>query len=321
MESQKNIADQIQKLEQELAALDSKRLDLKNKISQLRSPHKFDSEIINQKASIKNITVTDESSETIKIALFRSLFRGREDVYPRRFESKRSGKSGYQPVCRNEWIQPICRKPKVKCGECDNRDFEPVTDEVIRNHLIGKDPKDRYQREFVIGVYPIHELYESLTNNTKRNQMIIDDVLDAVSKNRFPVILTERKRHLEILKNLLDSRVQNVIVMKGGMGKKQRKAAMTALEQLTDNEEKVVLATGRYLGEGFDEDRLDTLFLTLPISWKGTITQYAGRLHRINDMKKEVLIFDYADLEVPMLLRMYERRLAGYRSIGYEIID
>jgi superfamily II DNA or RNA helicase len=160
-----------------------------------------------------------------------------------------------------------------------------------------------------------------LINDAGRNQMIVDDVLEAVSKNRFPIILTERKRHLEILKDLLVSRIQNVIVMMGGMGKKERKAAVAALERIADTEEKVILATGRYLGEGFDVDWLDTLFLTLPISWKGTIAQYAGRLHRINNMKKEVLIFDYADLEVPMLQRMYERRLSGYRSIGYEIID
>jgi len=816
LENPKNIAEQIRILEQELAALDSKREDLKNKISQLRSRLYTNSGITDQIVPYKTIKSKGALSETEKIVLFRLLFRGREDVYPRRFESKRSGKSGYQPVCRNEWIRPLCKKPKIKCGECDNLHFEPLTDEVIRNHLTGKDPNDRYQREFVIGVYPmlndetcwflavdfdketwfedagvylkacknfhvpgylersrsgngghvwiffsepvpaklarqlgsfmltqametrpemgfdsydrffpsqdtmpkggfgnlialplqkkarekgnsifideisdgftdqwvflssvqkmslglaqsvvekaahrggvlgvrfvstdedeispwlyrpsgkkseitikgplpdkvdlvlgnqiyiskeglppslknrlirlaafqnpefykaqamrfptydkprivhccedfpkhiglprgcledievllkslgiktnivderfngtpinvefngtlrpdqqasanammahdtgvlsaatafgktviaayliskravntlilvhrkqlldqwqarletflegndkqigqfgggkrkptgiidvamiqslsrkgivddivadyghiivdechhisarsfeivarqckakfitglsatvirkdghhpiifmncgpirykvddkqqaekrpfahrvivkktafkvsplvettgysaIHELYEALINDTRRNQMIVNDVMEAISKNRFPVILTERKRHLEILKSLLDSRIRNVIVMKGGMGKKQRKAALTALEQIADDEEKAILATGRYLGEGFDLERLDTLFLTLPISWKGTIAQYAGRLHRINDMKKEVLIFDYADLEVPMLLRMYERRLSGYRSIGYEIID
>jgi len=105
------------------------------------------------------------------------------------------------------------------------------------------------------------------------------------------------------------------------MGKKQREAALNDLEHLDEDDEKVVLATGRYLGEGFDEDRLDTLFLTLPISWKGTISQYAGRLHRVHDMKKEVQIYDYADLKVPMLSRMFERRLTGYRAIGYEIVE
>ena len=80
---------------------------------------------------------------------------------------------------------------------------------------------------------------------------------------------------------------------------------------------KAVLATGRYLGEGFDDERLDTLFLTLPISWKGTLNQYAGRLHRIHHSKKKVMIYDYVDLDVPVLARMYDRRLKGYRSIGY----
>lgn len=105
------------------------------------------------------------------------------------------------------------------------------------------------------------------------------------------------------------------------MGKKQREQALEALENLPDDADKVILATGKYLGEGFDDERLDTLFLTLPISWKGILTQYAGRLHRTHHLKKEVIIYDYADLEVPMLVRMYQRRLAGYRSIGYEVLQ
>lgn len=165
----------------------------------------------------------------------------------------------------------------------------------------------------------IHEIYAALIGDEERNRMIIEDILDAVSNSRFPVILTERREHLEKLKTLLDGKIQNVIVMKGGMGKRQRKDALKALENLPDDAEKVVLATGRYLGEGFDDERLDTLFLTLPISWRGTLTQYAGRLHRVHDMKREVVIYDYADLNVPMLTRMCERRIRGYRSIGYEI--
>ncbi|MEJ2170727.1 MAG: DUF86 domain-containing protein [Desulfobacterales bacterium] len=99
--------------------------------------------------------ITNNSTQEQKIALFRSLFRGREDVYPRRFESKLTGKSGFQPVCRNEWIRPICQKPKIKCGDCENRDLIPLSDGVIRNHLNGIDPTDPYRREFVIGVYPM----------------------------------------------------------------------------------------------------------------------------------------------------------------------
>jgi superfamily II DNA or RNA helicase len=165
----------------------------------------------------------------------------------------------------------------------------------------------------------IQEIYRALLRSDERNQFIVADVMDAIKNNRFPVILTERKEHLETLKSLLEDKIQNLIVMKGGMGKKQRQAALTALEFLPDDAEKALLATGRYLGEGFDDERLDTLFLTLPISWRGTLNQYAGRLHRIHDSKKEVVIYDYVDFEVPVLARMYDRRIKGYRSIGYEI--
>jgi superfamily II DNA or RNA helicase len=167
----------------------------------------------------------------------------------------------------------------------------------------------------------IHEIYKALLQSDERNQVIVTDVINAIKNNRFPVILTERVEHLETLKSLLEDKISNLIVMKGGMGKKQRQAALNALEYLPDDAEKALLATGRYLGEGFDDQRLDTLFLTLPISWRGTLNQYAGRLHRIHKSKKEVAIYDYADFNVPVLARMFDRRLKGYHSIGYEIED
>jgi hypothetical protein len=98
--------------------------------------------------------VTNQSSQEEKFALFRSLFRGREDVYPRRFESMKTGKKGYQPVCRNEWVSRICEKPKVRCEDCAHREFLPITDIVVRNHLQGFDPQDRSGSDFTIGVYP-----------------------------------------------------------------------------------------------------------------------------------------------------------------------
>ena len=222
MKDKNSIYEKIRAAEQELAALDTKRTALKVRIEQLQSLKQSiaDEQLPFDQSSKSN--VANDSTKEEKIALFRSLFRGREDVYPKRFESKRSGKSGYQPVCRKEWIRPFCQKPKIKCG---------------------------------------------------------------------------------------------------GMGKKQRQAALTALESLPDDAEKSLLAAGRYLGEGFDNERLDTLFLTLPISWRGTLNQYAGRLHRIHKSKKKVVIYDYVDSEVPVLARMYDKRLRGYRSFGYEIED
>ena len=149
--------------------------------------------------------------------------------------------------------------------------------------------------------------------------MIINDVIAAVDRKRSPILLTERKDHLATLAERLSSFVKNLIVFQGGMGKKQRREAVHKLMEIPEDEERLILATGRYLGEGFDDPRLDTLFLSLPVSWRGIIAQYAGRLHRSYDMKKEVIVYDYADLEVPMLYKMYKKRLSGYKNIGYEI--
>ena len=96
--------------------------------------------------------LTKHSPPEEKIALFRSLFRGRRDVYPLRFESNRTGRAGYQPACANEWIRGVCEKPRIKCFECPNRRFLPVTDEVLRWHLSGE---DAHGKNCVIGVYPM----------------------------------------------------------------------------------------------------------------------------------------------------------------------
>lgn len=104
------------------------------------------------------------------------------------------------------------------------------------------------------------------------------------------------------------------------MGKRQRQDVLARLEAIPREEARVILATGKYVGEGFDDPRLDTLFLTLPVSWRGTIAQYAGRLHRLYDGKREVRVYDYADLNAPMLARMFDRRCRGYEAVGYTIL-
>ncbi len=165
----------------------------------------------------------------------------------------------------------------------------------------------------------IQELYDMLARDQARNQLIVDDVIAAVGAKRVPVLLTERRDHMEALAALIAQRVANVFVMAGGMGKKQRKKLAEQIADAPADQPRVIVATGRYLGEGFDDERLDTLFLALPISWRGTLTQYAGRLHRLNGAKKEVLIYDYADLNVPVLAKMYAKRRIGYKAIGYDI--
>jgi very-short-patch-repair endonuclease len=150
--------------------------------------------------------------------------------------------------------------------------------------------------------------------------MIYADVFVAVKAGRFPLVLTERTEHLRYLAERFSATIPHVITLQGGMGRKDRQAMMTALAQAPDDEGRVLVATGKYIGEGFDEPRLDTLFLTLPISWRGTIAQYVGRLHRLHAGKREVQVYDYADLDVPMLARMFERRCAGYEALGYSIL-
>ena len=165
---------------------------------------------------------------------------------------------------------------------------------------------------------PIQDLYRALVADESRNQLILNDVLNALEEGRSPLVLTERKDHLEYLEAQLRPAARNLVVLRGGMGVKQRREVAERIAAIPPNEERLVLATGRYIGEGFDDARLDTLFLTLPVSWKGTLVQYAGRLHRSHEGKREVRIFDYVDGEISMLARMFGKRLRGYRAIGYE---
>jgi superfamily II DNA or RNA helicase len=217
-------------------------------------------------------------------------------------------KDGHHPI-----IFMNCGPVRYKVDDRKQADKRPFNHKVIVRSTNFQIPQSLTNKESLM----IHELYSALIVDEKRNQMIVEDVVKAVNEGRIPVVLTERREHLEKLKSLLSSRVENIFVMKGGMGAKQRKRLAEGMKAVDDK--KVILATGRYLGEGFDDSRLDTLFLTLPVSWKGTVAQYAGRLHRLHDMKTEVIIYDYADLNVPMLAKMYGRRVSGYKAIGYEI--
>jgi superfamily II DNA or RNA helicase len=147
--------------------------------------------------------------------------------------------------------------------------------------------------------------------------MILSDVVRALEERRSPILLTERKEHLDYFTSRLARVARHLVVLQGGMGAKTDREVRARLDAIPPNEERLLIATGRYIGEGFDDARLDTLFLAMPISWKGTLVQYTGRLHRLHPGKREVRIFDYVDREVPMLLRMFEKRLRGYRAIGY----
>jgi superfamily II DNA or RNA helicase len=164
--------------------------------------------------------------------------------------------------------------------------------------------------------FSIAAIYAALAQDEKRNTLIFDDVLMALEAGRSPIVLTERRDHLEMLRERFKKFTRNLVVLRGGMGSVERRATETVMRS-SANEERLILATGRYLGEGFDEPRLDTLFLTMPISWKGTLAQYVGRLHRQHQDKGEVIVYDYVDMAVPALARMAQKRQAGYRALGY----
>jgi len=163
-------------------------------------------------------------------------------------------------------------------------------------------------------------LYQELVEDDLRNGRICDDVVESVNNGRSPLVLTERNDHLDRLERGLIANLQHLVVLRAGMGKKQRQAVADRLAAIPREDARVILATGKHVGEGFDDPRLDTLFLTLPVSWRGTIAQYSGRLHRLFDGKREVRVYDYADLNVPMLARMFDRRCRGYEAVGYTIL-
>jgi very-short-patch-repair endonuclease len=163
-------------------------------------------------------------------------------------------------------------------------------------------------------------LYQLLVDDETRNRAISDEIVQAVCDGRSPLVLTERNEHLDQFESVLSANIRHVVVLRGGTGKKQRQAEAVRLAAIPPQEGRVILATGKYIGEGFDDPRLDTLFLTLPVSWRGTIAQYVGRLHRLYDGKREVRVYDYADLNVPMLARMFDRRCRGYEAVGYTIV-
>jgi len=164
----------------------------------------------------------------------------------------------------------------------------------------------------------IQELYTEIRDNDFRNQQIIDDVLNNYHQGRNCIVLSLRTAHVEQLAKKLKEKVQDVITLMGGMGKKNTQKAFQRLADIPADKNVILVATGHFIGEGFDEPRLDTLFLAMPISWKGTLQQYAGRLHRLFKTKKEVRIYDYVDIQIKMLERMYQKRLNGYASMGYK---
>ena len=193
--------------------------------------------------------------------------------------------------------------------EAEKRPFEHY---VIPRFTGFRAPFDREEKDM-----SIQEFYSMIATDEWRNQQITDDVIRAHENGRNALILTERTAHVELLAGKLREKIPEVITLTGGRGVKEIRNILARIAATPAGEPLTLVATGRYIGEGFDEPRLDTLFLAMPISWRGTLQQYAGRLHRLFENKKEVQIYDYVDIHVRALEKMYQKRLAGYASIGY----
>ena len=177
----------------------------------------------------------------------------------------------------------------------------------------------RFTRTRLPDANNIQDMYAGVIGNDNRNELLVSDALKLVQEGRTPILLTERKEHAVLLAGRLSDKMKNVFLLIGSDKQKDKREKLTALQNVPDDEDVVVVATGKYIGEGFDSPRLDTLLLAMPISWKGTLAQYAGRLHRNYEGKHEVRIYDYVDVHVPTLERMYQKRLKGYAELGYQV--
>jgi superfamily II DNA or RNA helicase len=167
----------------------------------------------------------------------------------------------------------------------------------------------------------IQEIYGALSTDEQRTEQIAADTLRLVAGGRSPIVLTERREHLRRLADRLRDRVPALVELHGDMRPRERRVAMEQLTGIGNDTARVVLATGRYLGEGFDDPRLDTLMLAMPVAWKGTVAQYVGRLHRSHPGKRDALVYDYVDAELPVLRRMFAKRLKTYEALGYTLAE
>lgn len=177
----------------------------------------------------------------------------------------------------------------------------------------------RFTRMRLPTIGKIQDIYAKIVKNDMRNSFIISDTISLLREGRTPLILTERKEHAIQFAQALQGKADHIFLLLGSGKQREKKETISALRKVPAAESLAVVATGKYVGEGFDEPRLDTILLTMPVSWKGTVAQYAGRLHRNYEGKQEVWIYDYVDIHIPTLERMYYKRLKGYAELGYQV--
>lgn len=177
----------------------------------------------------------------------------------------------------------------------------------------------RFTRARLPAAKKIQDIYTGIIGNESRTNQIISDAVRLIAEGRTPLLLTERKDHAVRLAEELQGKADHIFLLLGSGKQKEKREKLAALRAVPASESLAMVATGKYIGEGFDEPRLDTILLAMPVSWKGTLAQYAGRLHRNYEGKQEVRIYDYVDIHIPALERMYHKRLKGYPELGYSV--
>ena len=218
-------------------------------------------------------------------------------------------------VARRDGHQPIIF---MQCGPVRHR-VDPRTDALrrgIAHRVVLRETSFRLGTTDGAERVSVPRIHARLALDGDRNALIVKDVSTAFAAGRSILVLTERRDHVEILRHAFEQFTQRVVVLRGAMKPSERRTAGDQLRE-SDSTPRIIVATGRFLGEGFDDSRLDTLFVAMPIAWKGTLAQYVGRLHRDHEGKMEVVVYDYADESVPVLARMAAKRRSGYRALGY----
>ena len=268
---------------------------------------------LNRKGEVKEcvkdygMIIVDECHH-VAASSFDQILKSAKAQYVYGLTATPTRKDGHQPIIFMQ-CGPVRYRDDAK-RQAEKRPFDHF---VIPRFTSLRIPLDKVEKDV-----SIQEHYSYMVVNEMRNQLIIDDVFESYESGRNCLVLTERTSHVELLAEKLREKIPEVMTLRGGRGTKEAGEILQRISNTPADKQLTLVATGRYIGEGFDEPRLDTLFLTMPISWKGTLQQYAGRLHRLFESKNEVQIYDYVDTHVGVLERMYNKRLNGYASIGYK---
>jgi len=214
---------------------------------------------------------------------------------------------------RRDGLQPIIF---MQCGPIRHTAIRPAN----APHDLEVIPRLRFDSINLSPDAAIQEVFREIANDLARTQAIAVDIRLAFDQGRKVLVLTERTDHLDAIQSALNNQRPSLFVLHGRMSKKQRAALMVELEALPPDAPRILLATGKLVGEGFDHPPLDTLVLAMPVSWQGTLQQYAGRLHREHASKTDVRIIDFVDAGHPVLKRMWDKRQRGYKAMGYRIV-